>query len=193
MAAHLQRGTTPTSCVTSTGMPVQNAATILKLLVPNPHSTPSTSGATCCWLGCTIPLFLPQIPPYSPFTSHLFFPPLRTRELGVIIISMQWFVFRYAMRDVYSFLPPTPHLPTFPYRQEQKDEYLRLFIPSLSLIFFSWRWINLIYELIYSSALQPLFSYISFLLHLPSLAHSAGFPPIYSFPGLLATIGTIEE
>jgi len=27
----------------------------LKPLVPNPHSTPFTHGATCCWLGCTIP------------------------------------------------------------------------------------------------------------------------------------------
>ena len=36
MAAHLQRETTPASCVTSTGMPAKNAATILKPLVPNP-------------------------------------------------------------------------------------------------------------------------------------------------------------
>ena len=48
MAARLQRGTSPASYVTSTGMPAQNAATILKPLVPNPYSTPSTHGATCC-------------------------------------------------------------------------------------------------------------------------------------------------
>ena len=39
MAVRLQRGTTPASCVTSTGMPAQNAATILKPLVPITHST----------------------------------------------------------------------------------------------------------------------------------------------------------
>ena len=44
MTARLQRGTTPASCVTSTGMPAQNAASILKLLVPNLHSTPFTHG-----------------------------------------------------------------------------------------------------------------------------------------------------
>ena len=37
-------------------MPVKNAATILKPLVPNPHLTHVTHGATCCWLGCTIHL-----------------------------------------------------------------------------------------------------------------------------------------
>ena len=42
MAARLQRGTTPALFVTSTGMPAQNAASILKPLVPNPHSTPFT-------------------------------------------------------------------------------------------------------------------------------------------------------
>ena len=46
MAVLLRRGTTPTFCVTSTvyaeetGLPAENAATALKLLVPNPHSTP---------------------------------------------------------------------------------------------------------------------------------------------------------
>ena len=35
-----KRGTTPASCVTSTGMPAQNAADTLKPLVPNPHPTP---------------------------------------------------------------------------------------------------------------------------------------------------------
>ena len=34
MAARLQRGTTPASCVTSTDMPAKNAATILKPLLP---------------------------------------------------------------------------------------------------------------------------------------------------------------
>ena len=33
-----KRGTTPASCISSTGMPAQNAANILKPLVPNPHS-----------------------------------------------------------------------------------------------------------------------------------------------------------
>ena len=47
MVARLQRGTTPISCVTSTGMSAQNTATILKPFVPNPHSTPFTHGATC--------------------------------------------------------------------------------------------------------------------------------------------------
>ena len=48
MAARLQRRTTLTSCVTSNGMLAQNAATILKPLVPNHQSTPFTHGATCC-------------------------------------------------------------------------------------------------------------------------------------------------
>ena len=39
MAERLQRGTTPASCVTSTGMPAQNVATIIKPLMPNPRST----------------------------------------------------------------------------------------------------------------------------------------------------------
>ena len=34
-----KHGTTLASCVTSTGMPAQNAAKILKALVPNSHST----------------------------------------------------------------------------------------------------------------------------------------------------------
>ena len=45
MAARLGRETTPASYVNSTGMPAQNAATILKPLVPNPHSTSFTHGA----------------------------------------------------------------------------------------------------------------------------------------------------
>ena len=45
MAARLQRGTTPASCVTFTVMPAQNAATILKPLVSNLHSTPFTHDA----------------------------------------------------------------------------------------------------------------------------------------------------
>ena len=40
MAARLQRGSTPASYVSSTGMPAQNAADTLKPLVPNPHPTP---------------------------------------------------------------------------------------------------------------------------------------------------------
>ena len=52
----LQRGTTPASSVTSTRMPAQNAATILKLLVPNRHSAPFTHGATSCRLGYIIAL-----------------------------------------------------------------------------------------------------------------------------------------
>ena len=36
-------------------MPAQNAATIIKPLVPNSHWTPFPDGATCCWMGCTIP------------------------------------------------------------------------------------------------------------------------------------------
>ena len=38
----------PVSCVTSTGMPAQNTATIVKPLVTNLQSTPFTHGATCC-------------------------------------------------------------------------------------------------------------------------------------------------
>ena len=82
--ARLQRGITPASCVTSTGMPTQNAATIIKPLVPNPHSTPFTHGAICCWLGCTIPLLLSSNPSILPLHP----PPLlpSSRELGAIII-----------------------------------------------------------------------------------------------------------
>jgi len=40
MVTRLQRGTTPAFCVTSTDMPAQNAAIILKPLMSNPHSTP---------------------------------------------------------------------------------------------------------------------------------------------------------
>ena len=61
MAARLQRMTAPASCVTSTGIPPQNSATILKPLVPNPHSTP--------------------------FTHSPVIPSLRARELGAIIIT----------------------------------------------------------------------------------------------------------
>ena len=43
-----KRGTTPASCVSSTWMPAQIAANILKPLVPNPHSTTFTHDATCC-------------------------------------------------------------------------------------------------------------------------------------------------
>jgi len=42
MVARQQRGTSPASCVTSTGVPAQNDATILTPLVPNSHSTPFT-------------------------------------------------------------------------------------------------------------------------------------------------------
>ena len=47
MAARVQRGTTPAPCVTCTGMPAQDAATILKPLVLNSHSTRFTHDATC--------------------------------------------------------------------------------------------------------------------------------------------------
>ena len=76
MATPLQHGTTSASCVTSTGMPAQKAATILKPLMPDPHSTPFTHGATYMLLTglhhstvVSIPFLLPEIPPYSPFTS----------------------------------------------------------------------------------------------------------------------------
>ena len=52
-------------------------ATILKPLVSNPHSTPFTHCATCCWLGSTISPYSafrsssPQIPLYSPFLCTL--------------------------------------------------------------------------------------------------------------------------
>ena len=42
-----KRGTTLAFCVTSTGMPAQIAANIPKPLMPNPHSTTYTHGATC--------------------------------------------------------------------------------------------------------------------------------------------------
>ena len=48
MAARLQRETTLASCETSTGMPAQNVAIILKPLVPHSHLTSFTHGATCC-------------------------------------------------------------------------------------------------------------------------------------------------
>ena len=53
MTERVSRVTTPVSCVTSTGIPAQSAANILKPPVLNPHSTTYTHGATCCWLGCT--------------------------------------------------------------------------------------------------------------------------------------------
>ena len=45
MTARLQRGTTPASCITSTGIPAKNVATIPKLLQTS-HSTHFTHGAT---------------------------------------------------------------------------------------------------------------------------------------------------
>ena len=84
MTVRLQRGSTPASCLISTGMPVQNAATIFKLLVPNPHSNRPTHGETCCCLGCTIS---PQSAFHSSILSlHLPPFPLRVRELRAIII-----------------------------------------------------------------------------------------------------------
>ena len=63
MAARLQRGTTPTTCVTPTEVPGQNAATIIKPFVLNPYSTPFTHGATFAnWVApfpvVSIPLLL---------------------------------------------------------------------------------------------------------------------------------------
>ena len=77
IAARLRRGTTPASCVTSTGMPAQNAATILKPLVFNPHSIPFTHVAD--WIA-PFPSSSSQTPPYYPFSSYLSFPPLRAQE-----------------------------------------------------------------------------------------------------------------
>ena len=83
MAARIRRRTTPTSSVTSTGI-TQNAATILKPLVPNPLSTLFTYGATCCWLDCTIPRSHHSSPP--PLNSSIFPSPLRVRELVAFIM-----------------------------------------------------------------------------------------------------------
>ena len=62
MTARLQRGTTPVSCETSTGILAQNAAAILKPLVPNPHSTTFTHGCTRFYHSLVInnPLLLPS-------------------------------------------------------------------------------------------------------------------------------------
>ena len=62
---------------------------ILKPLVPNPHSTPFTHGATCCWFGCnvvSIPLLLPSISSILPLHLPPLLPSLRAWQLGVIII-----------------------------------------------------------------------------------------------------------
>ena len=89
-------GSAPTAGLKN-GMLAQNAATILKPLVPNPRLTPFTHGATCCWLNCTIPrsqhslppplkfLYTPPSPPPSPS-----FLPLCVRELGAIIIILPY-------------------------------------------------------------------------------------------------------
>ena len=64
-------------------MLVHNAATIIKPLVPYPHSTPFVHDATC-WHHSPIvgiPSSSPQILPYSPVTSLISFPPLLAREL----------------------------------------------------------------------------------------------------------------
>ena len=79
----------PASCVTSTGMPAQNAATIIKPLVPNLHSTLFTHGIytwytwyVADWVA-PFPSSSPQIPPYPLFRSPL--PPFRAGELVAII------------------------------------------------------------------------------------------------------------
>jgi len=66
---------------TSNGMPAQNAAYILKPLVPHPLFNPFIHGATRCWLGCTIPFLLP----WNCSIHPLSFPPSRARQLGAII------------------------------------------------------------------------------------------------------------
>ena len=67
-------------------MTAQNADTILKLLVSNPHSNPPTHGATCWWLGCTIPL-LPSN--FSIFLLNLpLFFPLYMLESSAIIATI---------------------------------------------------------------------------------------------------------
>ena len=75
-------------CVYSMGLrrpPVQplNTATILKPLLPNPHSIPFTHVAD--WVAVApFPSseLSPQILPYSDFTSPSSFPSLGARELG---------------------------------------------------------------------------------------------------------------
>jgi len=81
----LQCRTTPASCVTSTGIPAQNAPNILKPLVPNPHSNPFTHGAD--WVGqFQHSQHSPPPPPLKFFrTPTLSFSPLR--EKLVIQIS----------------------------------------------------------------------------------------------------------
>ena len=99
MVPLLPRGTTPASYVTSTGMPAQNTATILKLLVPNPHSTTFTHGAD--WIApfprsqqsLPPPHKFFHTPPSPPPTNSL--PPLRAREFGAISIIMQHTTRRY--------------------------------------------------------------------------------------------------
>ena len=80
--------------VTSIGMPAQNAATILKTVVLNPHATSFTHGATCSdWVAPfphsqhspppALKLFHTPLPP-----PPLSFPTLRARE-GAITITIE--------------------------------------------------------------------------------------------------------
>ena len=82
-----------TSCLSSTGMPAQNAANILQPLMLNPHSTIFKHGVTCFWLDCTnlvsaFPGFSSQIPPCSLFTSPFSFSASCAREFEAIIINI---------------------------------------------------------------------------------------------------------
>ena len=71
MAARLQHGNTPFSCLTSTRMPANNAATILKPLMPNPHSSPFTHVADR-----VAPFPRSQHSPLKSFHAPLLLPPL---------------------------------------------------------------------------------------------------------------------
>ena len=75
MATCLQRGTSPASCVTSTGMPAKNAATILKPLVSNLHSTSFTHSATYCWLCAPFPRSQHSPSPLKSYLSLLLLTP----------------------------------------------------------------------------------------------------------------------
>ena len=88
MAARLQRGTTPASCVTSTRIPVKTLPTFSNL------SCPFTLNPFCTWCNMLLtwvdyspvvsipPPPFPQILPCSSFTSPLFFPLTYTWVIG---------------------------------------------------------------------------------------------------------------